>query len=124
MKDFSAPINTRTTEDLLMIAGAPDKWQPEAVEQAKAELQLRNVPEGKIAHSKYLLEKLDKFEDLKRATEAYTVADFLFRPYGTLFEVLISWELEKDGYLRKARQQRIIRPILILLILILVILSF
>ncbi|RXF67761.1 hypothetical protein [Arcticibacter tournemirensis] len=123
MNKFRPPINTRSTDELLMIAGAPDKWQPQAVELAKAELQLRNIPESEIARVKYLLERVDQLEDLKRAKEAYTVSDFFFKPYMTLFEILVSWELEKDGYFRKARQQRVIRPILILLILMLVIWS-
>lgn len=121
--DFRPPIKTRTTEDLLMIAAAPDKWQPETVELAKEELRLRDVPESQIADARYFLEKVDKLGDLRRAKESYTVFDFIFEPFNTIFEILISWELEKDGYLRKARQQRVIRPVLILLILLMVVLA-
>jgi hypothetical protein len=117
MTDFKPPIATRTTEELLQIVGAPDKWNVEAVDKAMAELKLRNIPHDKIRHAEYLSKKADKIENLKRANESFSILDFIFEPVKTLFEVIISWELEKDGYLKKAKQQKRLRLIFGFLIL-------
>ncbi|TCC86452.1 hypothetical protein EZ428_23585 [Pedobacter frigiditerrae] len=121
MTDFKPPIATRTTKELLKIVGAIEKWNGDAVEQARKELKLRNVPQDQIRHAEYLSKKADKYEDLKRAKESYAVGDFIFEPAGTLFEVLFSWELKKDGYLKKAEQQKRLRLVFGLLILTLII---
>ena len=121
MTDFKPPIATRTTKELLKIVGAVEKWNSQAVEQARDELKIRNVSEDQIRHAEYLSKKADKYEDLKKAKESYNVCDFIFEPAGTIFEVLFSWELKKDGFLRKAEQQKRIRLALGLLILALII---
>ena len=121
MTDFKPPIATRTTKELLKIVGAVEKWNGEAVEQARNELKLRNVSQDHIRHAEYLSKKADKYEDLKKAKESYSVCDFVFEPIGTTFEVLFSWELKKDGFLRKAEQQKRIRLVLGLLIMALII---
>lgn len=121
MTDFKPPIATRTTKELLKIVGAADKWNSEAVAQARNELKVRNVPQDQIRHAEYLSKKADKYEDLKRAKELYSVGDFIVEPAATLFEVLFSWELKKDGFLRKAEQQKRIRLVLGLLILTIII---
>jgi ornithine carbamoyltransferase len=121
MTEFRPPIASRTTEELLKIAGAVEKWNNEAIEQARTELQLRNVSADLIDHAKYISNKEDKYEALKNAKESYTLGDFVFTPVWTTFEVLFSWELKKDGFLRKAEQQKWLRIILGLLILALII---
>jgi len=121
MTDFKPPIATRTTKELLKIVGAVEKWNSEAVEQARIELKLRNVSQDQIRHAEYLSKKADKFEDLKKAKESYSVGDFIFEPFQTIFEVLVSWELKKDGFLKKAEQQKRLRIIFGLLILIVII---
>jgi len=121
MKDeFSPPIKERTTEQLLKIVAAPEKWNPNAVSLAKIELQERNVGAEKVEQTKYLLNKKAKYEDLKKAKEGYNILDFIFEPGLIFFEVLFSWELKKDGYLRKAKQQKYIRIAILILILIIV----
>jgi hypothetical protein len=117
MTEFNPPIATRTTEDLLEIVGAVEKWNNEAVEQARMELQLRNVTEDQIDHAVYLSTKANKYEALQRAKKSYTLGDFIVEPIWTILEVLISWELKKDGFLRKARQQKRLRIVIGLLIL-------
>jgi hypothetical protein len=102
MTDFNPPIATRTTEELLKIVGAVEKWNYEAVEQARAELKSRNVLQDQILHAEYISKKADRYENLKRAKESYSLADFIFEPFQTIFEVLVSWELKKDGFLKKA----------------------
>jgi len=103
---------------LLKIVGAVEQWNIEAVEQARAELKLRNVPQSQILHAEYLSKKADKYEELKRAKESYSIGDFIFEPFTTIFEILVSWELKKDGFLKKAEQQKRLRIIFGALILI------
>lgn len=117
MHAHKPPINLRSTEALLEIVGAEEDWNPDAVEEAKAELRRRNIPNDRLMHAKYLRRKSDDIEALKRAQASYSVLDFLLKPAKTIVEILFTWELKKDGYLRKARQQRWLRLILIILIL-------
>ena len=121
MSELKPPVKTRTTKQLLEIVGAAESWTKDAVEQATIELKLRNITNDQIKHAKYLSKKAESYEDLKRAKESYSVADFLFEPFYTIFEVLISWELRKDGFLKKAEQQKRLRIIFGLLILIIII---
>lgn len=57
--DFTPPIKTRVTDELLQIVGAPDKWNPKAVHLANKELANRNVNSKKIETAKYLSKKKD-----------------------------------------------------------------
>lgn len=111
MTCFSPPMRERTTKELLTIVDTSEKWITIA-DQARIELKLRNSSQEQIDDAKCLLEKVDKCENLKRAKESYTVSDFIFEPVMTIFEVLVSRELEKDGYLRKASQQKRLRIII------------
>lgn len=121
MKDeFTPPIKERTTEQLLKIVAAPEKWNPKAVSLAKIELQERKIGTEKVEQTKYLLKKRGKFEDLKKAKEGYHFCDFIFNPWWTLFEIIFSWELKKDGYIRKSKQQKYFRIAILILILIIV----
>ncbi|MET1260580.1 hypothetical protein ABV409_14635 [Flagellimonas sp. DF-77] len=122
--DFRPPIKTRTTDELLQIVGAADKWNPKAVRLARAELEAREVPDKKIKTAAYLSKKRDRIEKQQLAKESYHVCDFILNPIPTLFEILFSWELKKDGYHRKARQQYYFRIGIGILILILVIASY
>ena len=121
MTDLKPPIKIRTTKQLLEIVGAVEKWNKDAVEEARNELKLRNITNDQIEHAKYLSKKAESYEDLKRAKESYSIVDFLFEPFKTIFEVLFSWELRKDGFLKKAEQQKRLRIMFGLLILIVVI---
>lgn len=114
MKSFNPPIATRTSKDLVKIVAISEDWDAEAVEQAEAELVKRGVEFEDLAkREKYIHDRKEKLEELRRAKESYSVLDFIFEPLSTLFEILISWELKKDGYLRKARQQKVFRAIII-----------
>ena len=121
MTEFNPPIATRTTPELLKIVGEVNKWKEDAVERAAGELKRRNVSKEEIAHAKYLSKREEQYEDLKRAKESYTVFDFIDKPIWTIFEVLFSWELKKDGFLKKAEQQKKLRIVLGIIILGLVI---
>jgi len=114
--DFKPPIKTRTTKELLAIAGAPKKWNSRAYKLAIDELYNRKVDSKLIAQSKYLEKKKENLEVLKMAKESYTIFDFLFNFGGTLIEIIFAWNLEKEGYLRKAEQQKKFRIALFFLI--------
>lgn len=117
MDSFIPPIKDRSTDELLEILGAPERWNPEAVRQASNELVNRKVPSRKIETAKYLAKKRDRLEEQKKANKGYNLGDFIFSPFLTLFEILFAWELKKDGYLRKARQQKRFRITLLLFLL-------
>ncbi|MCL6273287.1 hypothetical protein M3P19_04660 [Muricauda sp. 2012CJ35-5] len=122
--DFTPPIKSRTTDELLEILGAPDKWNPLAVRLATNELALRDVPPKKIETAQYLSKKRDRIEKKRLADESYHICDFIFRPIPTLFEIIFSWELKKDGFDRKAKQQKYFRVIIALIVLSLVAMEY
>ncbi len=107
--EFTPPIRERTTEDLLKIVGAPKKWNPNAVRLATNELTKRKVEPKKIETAKYLSKKRDKVEKRIKANESYHICDFILNPFPTLIEIIFSWELKKDGFPRKAIQQKYFR---------------
>jgi len=122
--DFTPPIKSRATDELLQIVGAPDKWNPKAVHLANNELISRNVESKKIETAKYLSKKRDRIEKKKMANESYHICDFILSPFPTLFEIIFSWELKKDGFDRKARQQKYFRIIIGLIILLCIAYSY
>jgi hypothetical protein len=122
--DFKPPIKTRTTEELLEIAGAPKKWNERALKLALDELYNRKVDTKQIDQAKYIEKRQLQFENLKKAKESYTFLDFIFEPASNFFEILFSWELEEEGYILKAKQQRKYRPIIISIIIVIIISFF
>lgn len=120
MSAFNPPIKERTIEQLLLIVGAPNEWDESAVEQAQLELTLRKVDKSLITQAKHLSKQKVKLEDLKKAKESYSIFDFIFEPV-TFIEILVSWDLRKDGYIRKADQQQWLRPIFILTIIMIIV---
>jgi hypothetical protein len=115
--DFKPPIKTRTTEELLEIAGAPKKWNERALKLALDELYNRKVDTKQIEQAQYLEKQQVEFEILKKATKSYQISDFIFRPKRTILELLFTWELKKDGYILKAQQQKTFRITLFVIIL-------
>ena len=116
--EFKPPISERTTTELLEIVGDYKKWNTRAVQLANNELQNRKVEQKKIETAKYLSKKKKRVEKNLKANESYHICDFIFEPFGTLFEIIVSWELRKDGYVRKAEQQKILRLIIGIIVLI------
>lgn len=121
--DFKPPIKTRTTEDLLLIVGAPKKWNPRAIKLANDELYSRKIDLKTIEQAKYIETKKEKLEILKKANESYSFLDIIFRPKSFLFQLIFFWELKKDGYTRKAKQLNDIRIIILIIIIIVWLLS-
>lgn len=115
--DFNPPIKTRTTQELLEIAGAPKKWNSRALKLALDELYNRKVDTKLIEQAQYKEKQQVEFEALKKATKSYQISDFIFNPKRTLFELLFTWELKKDGYTLKAKQQKTFRIALCIIIL-------
>ncbi|WP_083505336.1 hypothetical protein [Pedobacter ginsenosidimutans] len=102
MITFNPPIKDRTTEQILQIVSSPEDWNDIALVQAEEEIKLRNIPEREINQSKFYAQKAIEIENFKLANESYSISDFIFSPPTTLFEIIVSWELRKDGYIRKA----------------------
>lgn len=115
--NFKPPIKSRTINELLEIVGSPKKWNPEALKLAKVELSNRNVDTKEIENAMSLAVEKEEAEKLKKATKSYQISDFILRPKSTIFELLFTWELKKDGYTLKAEQQKSFRITLIVIIL-------
>jgi hypothetical protein len=126
--DFKPPIKSRTTEELLAIAGAPKKWNERALKLALDELYDRKVETSLIEEAKKAEKFLVEFESLIKADSRFEF--FCLRPHrlfinwSEVFMFLFSWEYEKDGFLYKAEIQRKYRPIILMVILILIISSY
>lgn len=113
---FTPPIKSRTNDELLQIVGASQKWTPTAVSLAHAELKNRKVPSIKIETAIYLENKKDQLVIDLKSNESYHLCDFILSPGLTLIELIFAWELKKDGYHRKARQQKRFRIFMIICI--------
>ena len=124
MKDkFKQSIKEMTTDELLNIVGSSEKWQPIAVQFANNELIIRNIEPKKIETAKYLSKKKEKIKKQTKANQSYHLCDFISQPFWTLVEITFSWELEKDGFPKKARQQKKFRIALGIIFLIIFILT-
>jgi len=114
--NFNPPIKSRTTKELLEIAGAPKKWNPRALKLATDELYNRKVDTSLIEEAQKTENQKIELEILKKATKSYQISDFILKPKSTLFELLFTWELKKDGYILKAKQQKTFRITLCIII--------
>jgi len=119
MIDFNPPIKERKTEELLEILGTPENWNPDAIKLAETELKNRKVDKKKIETAKYISKKVDRIKRKGKANESL-LWDFISEPFGTLIVILFSWELKKDGFDRKAKEQKIIRMTILILIIIVI----
>jgi len=115
--NFKPPIKTRTTEELLSIVGSPKKWNKDVLHLAKNELSNRNVDISEIENAIKLANEKEEQQRLNKANKSYQISDFILKPRSTLFELLFTWELKKDGYLLKAKQQKTFRITLFIVIL-------
>lgn len=103
------PIKSRDTEELIRIAHFPEEWNPNAVVQAKAELEKRNVT---------LNEQLKKADQFERAVKEFNKREFEQRgieDFGLLEMIsmalfwprtmLSDWFLKKEGYYLPYKQR-------------------
>lgn len=125
--DFKPPINSRSTDELLKIIANPKKWNSRAVNLAKNELYNRKIDLHLIDEAKSIAKKEELILAEKKANKCFdffTLDPFsFFINWSEVFVFLFSWEFEKDGYLYKAKIQRKYRPIIIISILLIIILS-
>jgi len=121
--DYKPRISDRTIDELLQIVGSPDKWDDKAVLLAKNELNKRNVPNEKVITAKYLSKKRKRVKRALKANEGYSILEFLSEPLWTTIEILFSWELKKNGYFKKAKQQNRLRIIILSIVLIFIVFS-
>lgn len=93
-----------------------------AVEQAKKELLIRNVPidyeNKKVAVLNRYDQKRKEIAAKRRAREAFEWHDFMFDFHHVLLEMLCDWDMKKNGYITKHRQRKYTLSIISLLILI------
>ncbi|MFC7772966.1 hypothetical protein [Flavobacterium sp. GCM10027622] len=125
--EFKPPINERSTNQLLDIVCEPKKWNERAVMLAQNELANRNVSretiQQKTKQKIYIANKEIKVENLRKAKEKYDLLDFIFSLDDVLIEVLFTWDLKKQGYTKKAKQQKTILCVLAIVISILIIVA-
>ncbi len=125
--EFKPPIKERSTNQLLDIVCEPKKWNERAVMLAQNELANRNVSretiQQKTKQKIYIANKEIKVENLRKAKEKYDLLDFIFSLDDVLIEVLFTWDLKKQGYTKKAKQQKTILCVLAIVISILIIVA-
>lgn len=125
--DFKPPIKSRTTDELLAIAGAPKKWNERALKLALDELYNRKVDTKQIDQAKHIEQRQVEFESFAKSKARFNFfclnPAHLFINWGEVFMFLFSWEYEKDGFSHKAKIQRKYRPIILMVILVLIIYS-
>ena len=125
--EFKPPIKERSTNQLLDIVCEPKKWNERAVMLAQNELVNRNVGretiQQKTKQKIYIANKEIKVENLRKAKEKYDLLDFIFSLDDVLIEVLFTWDLKKQGYTKKAKQQKTILCVFAIVISILIIVA-
>ncbi|WP_181309094.1 hypothetical protein [Rufibacter sp. XAAS-G3-1] len=106
---FNPPIEVRETEDLLEIVCLPNAWRPEAVEQAKAELNKRGInQEEQVKWSEkynWNLRAEHRGEIRKRALMRYNPLELIFMFIRLPGTILWDWHLKRDGYIKMHKQR-------------------
>lgn len=122
--DFKPPIRSRSDKEIARIVALPHKWNEKAVRIAQEEIVIRNIEVKQIRQARYLEDKKERIEASKLANEKFSffTLDFekAFIDWDEVFLFLFSWDLEKDGYTKKAEFQRYYRPIVLILLVIIV----
>lgn len=110
MTHYNPPIETRDTDDLIIISkSSTDEWQQAAIDIAKDELIKRGLTQTKIdsRYSELEYEFNEQIEtELKIASEEdYSIFEkiwiILFWPR----ELFHDWYLKRDGYTLKAKRR-------------------
>jgi hypothetical protein len=104
--EFTPPIKERTTEELLKVVGAPEKWNPNAVRLASNELTNRKVEPKKIETAKYLSKKRDKIQQKIKANESYHVCDFILNPFWTWVAAVTTASVGTAVYVAETRPEK------------------
>ena len=124
MTEFKPSISERNTDELIEIANSTGKWKPEAISQAKFELNKRNISQEKQNETinkwrKTTDELIQKhlFKLDNNYIESYKIWEmiylFLFFPYFILrTSILVEnslWQLRRNNYSLKFKQLLIIK---------------
>jgi hypothetical protein len=110
MSNFHPPIASRETEELIFIAHSlSEDWQPEAIAQAKAELERRGVtPEFQEEFLKEWERDYDIMQEKaleERRAEDFDLGEKLFIIIKWPKALFSGWDLRKEGYELKARRR-------------------
>lgn len=76
--NFKPPIKSRTTSELLKIAGSPKKWNPDALTLAKTELLNRGIETKEIKKVIRSANNRERTAIRKTTNESYNILDFIF----------------------------------------------
>lgn len=117
MSKYKPSIESRSTLELLKIAGNEEEWQNDAVDKVYKELKKRKIKPDKIKQAKEDYKHYENIFKQEMANESYKIIDFIFEPVRFIFILLFQWELKKDGYFRKSRQLLRIRIVVLFLVL-------
>lgn len=110
MKEYKPPIHTREDDELIIIAGSStDKWQPDAIDQAKAELERRKIfapqQEQRFSELKNEAEQAWKEELELRKTEDYYWLQKVIIVCTWYYALFSDWRLKSEGYELMAKRR-------------------
>ena len=121
--EFKPPIRSRSNKEIASIVASPHKWNEKAVKIAQEEIIIRKIEAKEIRQVRYLENKKERIEASKLANEKFSfftlAPEQAFIDWNEVFLFFFSWELEKDGYAKKAAFQRYYRPVVLLVFVIL-----
>ncbi len=110
MIQYNPPIETRDTDELILISRSrDDEWQQVAVDIAKEELKKRGLSQNQIDSRYAKLEKeyneqIEK--ELKNISEEdYSVFEKIWMILFWPRELFHSWFLKREGYTLKAKRR-------------------
>jgi hypothetical protein len=110
MTQYNPPIETRETDELiLIIKSSTDEWQQTAIDIAKEELKKRGLSQTQI-NARYTELEKDFNElietELKNASEEdYSVFEKIWMILFWPRELFHGWYLKRDGYTLKAKRR-------------------
>lgn len=107
--EFDPPIATRSTDELIEIANYTEKWNADAVIQAKEELIFRGVTveeqNTKVSEWNEVAEQEYRIEMQSRAIESYGLIELIWMTIRWPFSILSDWNLRREGYLRLHKER-------------------
>lgn len=116
MQEFNPPIANRNTDELVHIAHDTqfEFWSKDAVEQAEAELQKRNIlPEDRVkflrksANRQKQIFQHSRKEFKARASDTLSINEIIRYVFFWPRNLFNDWYFKQDGYLKKAKQRKI-----------------
>ncbi len=110
MKKYYPPIESRNTDELILIVHSDGNWQKKAIQLAQKELEKRGFDKAKIDKRYAEIEKKEHqlwlIELAHRKTESYSTFDQIYMTFFCYRELFFDWSLKKEGYLLKHKQRK------------------